>query len=71
MARAALKICITVFASICTLFLLMYAIGSASALPDVHVSYSTNQCAKVVNYAEGDAYTCDTLPVKYHFVWVE
>lgn len=41
------------------------------SIPDVKVSYSTNQCIGVTNYAEGDAYTCSNLPPKYNHIWVK
>ena len=50
---------------------LVLAINSAAALPDVHFSYKTNECVKVVNYIEGHNYTCDNLPTKYYHVWEE
>jgi len=48
---------------------LVYAIDSAISMPDVHVSYATNQCVKVVNYADTN-YTCENYPSKFHHVWV-
>lgn len=50
---------------------LVYAITSTAALPDVHVSYGSNACVKVVNYAEGDNYSCENMPAKFHHVWVQ
>ncbi len=38
--------------------------------PDVHFSNSTGECVKVLNYAEGDLYSCDDLPKRYNHVWV-
>ena len=43
-------------------------------IPDVLVSYSTNECVEVVNYTEADAienYTCNNLPSKFNHVWVK
>jgi len=40
-------------------------------MPDVHVSHSTGKCVEVLNYAEGDRYSCDNLPSKYNRVWVQ
>lgn len=48
-----------------------YSLLNAVALPDVWYSYSTNECVKVLNYAEGDNYSCENLPPKYHHVWVK
>jgi len=43
----------------------------AMMLPDVWVSYSTNECVKVLNYQETDKYSCENLPKKYNHVWVQ
>jgi|TARA_B110000908_G_scaffold136381_1_gene161586 hypothetical protein len=40
-------------------------------IPDVKVSYTTDQCIGVTNYAEGDAYTCSNLPPKFNHIWVK
>lgn len=48
-----------------------YAMLSAAGLPDVHFSYSTDECVKVLNYVEGDNYSCENLPSKFNHVWVE
>ena len=39
-------------------------------MPDVHMSNTTGECVKVLNYAEGDRYSCDNLPKRYNHVWV-
>jgi bacteriorhodopsin len=49
---------------------LAYAMSTALAMPDVHVSYETNQCVKVVNYADTN-YTCENYPSKFNHVWVQ
>ena len=49
---------------------LAYAISTAAAMPDVYVSYETNQCVKVVNYADTN-YTCENYPRKFNHVWVQ
>jgi len=49
---------------------LVYSTNSALSLPDVHVSYSTNECVKVVNYAS-TAYSCENLPTKFYHVWTK
>lgn len=41
------------------------------SIPDVHFSYSTDECVKVLNYAEGDNYSCENLPSKFNHVWVQ
>lgn len=43
----------------------------AVTLPDVHVSYSTDECVKVINYADGDNYSCENMPTKFNHVWVQ
>ena len=50
---------------------LLLVINSAAALPDVHFSYSTDECVEVVNYKEGHNYTCEDLPTKFYHVWVQ
>ena len=47
------------------------SVNSMLSIPDVKVSYSTNECIGVTNYAEGDAYTCSNLPPKYNHIWVK
>lgn len=47
---------------------LLYGVTNALKIPDVHVSYSTNQCVKVVNYTDS-VYSCENMPVKYNHVW--
>ena len=50
---------------------LAFAINSSIQLPDVYFSYATDECVKVVNYAEGHNYTCDNLPTKFYHAWVQ
>jgi hypothetical protein len=38
--------------------------------PQVHVSHSTNECVRVINYNPDDKYACDNLPDLYSHVWV-
>ena len=49
---------------------LAWAVDSSFAMPDVHVSYATGECVKVVNYADTD-YTCENYPSKFNHVWVQ
>ena len=49
---------------------LLFAIDKAAALPDVHFSYSSGDCAKVVNYKD-DNYSCKNMPKKFYHVWEE
>lgn len=63
-----------VFISIVAIIVVMVysnALSNALDLPDVHVSNSTQECVGVVNYAEGDDYSCQNLPTKYNHVWVK
>lgn len=48
-----------------------YAFFNAMMLPDVWFSYSTGDCVKVLNYADGDAYSCENMPEKFNHVWVQ
>jgi len=43
---------------------------NAMMIPDVYVSYSSNECVKVVNHTD-TVYGCDSLPKKYNHIWVE
>ena len=47
----------------------------ALTLPDVMVSYTTNECVSVVNYDgaffSGGDYSCENLPSRYNHVWVK
>jgi len=47
------------------------ALNSVLSIPDVMVSYSTDQCVKVINYVEDDKYSCENLPTKFNHIWVE
>ena len=47
----------------------------AFSIPDVHVSYETDQCVSVINYDtalfSGGDYSCENMPSKYNHVWVQ
>jgi hypothetical protein len=49
----------------------VYAGNEAMKMPDVHFSYATGDCVKVVNYDSKFDYTCENYPKKFHHVWVE
>lgn len=49
----------------------VYAFNYAIQLPDVYVSYSTDQCVQVVNYNLEDKYSCENLPTKFNHIWVK
>lgn len=48
-----------------------YAFSTAAAMPDVHFSYASDECVKVVNYDERFNYTCENYPAKFNHVWVQ
>jgi hypothetical protein len=48
----------------------LYVINTALSLPDVHFSMITDECVKVLNYVEGENYSCENLPNKFTHVWV-
>lgn len=58
-----------VFAIVCGLC--AYAVLDAMSLPDVHFSYETDECVRVLNYVESDQYSCENLPNKFNHVWVK
>ena len=48
----------------------VFAFDTAAKLPDVHFSYSTDECVKVVNYTDTE-YSCENLPDRFYHVWAE
>jgi hypothetical protein len=46
-------------------------VKTALDTPDVWFSYSTDECVKVINYVEGENYSCENMPSKFNHVWVE
>lgn len=53
----------------------IYSMLSYADRPEVHISYETQECVKVVDHkAEKDGrvseWSCDTLPPSYERVWV-
>jgi hypothetical protein len=48
-----------------------YGFNSVANMPDVHISHSTGECVKVINYDERFEYTCENYPEKYNHVWVK
>ena len=51
---------------------LFYAfLDKAFSIPDVQFSYSTNECVKVLNYVDGENYSCENMPTKFNHVWVQ
>lgn len=53
------------------IFFFSYAVLSSAGLPDVWFSHSTGDCVKVLNYVEGDNYSCENMPPRYYHVWTE
>lgn len=50
---------------------LLYIVGfQALMMPDVLVSYSTNECVEVINYDKGN-YSCENMPKKYNHIWAK
>lgn len=47
-----------------------YAVATIADMPDVYVSYETNQCVEVVNYSDSN-YTCENLPKRFNHIWVK
>lgn len=56
--------------SVVALGTLGYATNEYLKLPDVHFSYATNECVKVVNYTD-EQFTCANYPTKFNHVWVQ
>lgn len=48
-----------------------HALSTGASLPDVHFSYGSQKCVKVINYIEGHKYSCENLPSRYYHVWVK
>ena len=48
----------------------VFAVSVYANIPDVHVSHSTNECVKVINYTE-ELFSCENMPTKYNKVWVK
>jgi hypothetical protein len=47
-----------------------YAGNEALKMPDVHFSYSTDSCVKVINYTD-EQFDCSNYPTKFNHVWVQ
>ena len=50
--------------------LAVIGVNSAMSVPDMHVSHSTGECVKVINYSDTD-YSCELQPQKYNHIWVK
>ena len=50
-------------------------LDAAMMIPDVGVSYSTNECVEAVNYGRvvfGETnYSCENMPSRYNHVWAK
>ena len=55
--------------------MLLIMIDFVFATPDVLVSHSTGECVRVINYPSAvwgtTTASCDDLPTRYTWVWVE
>ena len=60
----------TIFFAI-VLGLMIFALNFVMNIPDVHKSYSSGECIKVINYNKLDSYTCEDMPERYDVVWVK
>ncbi len=47
------------------------ALNYAFNIPEVHISHSTGECVKVLNFSASDKFTCENLPSRYNHVWVK
>lgn len=65
-----MKALVTTAATAVTLVVLAYAMTTALALPDVHVSHDSRECVRVVNYTE-QQFSCENLPTRFNHVWVQ
>jgi hypothetical protein len=56
-------------------FGLFVALDYAWTIPDVHISYETNQCVGVTTYHgvffDSLGYNCENMPTKYNHVWAK
>ena len=52
-------------------YIMVYVVLFQLNIPDVWTSYSTGECVKVINYTEGDTYSCENMPSRYNNVWVK
>ncbi len=50
---------------------IVLVLTTATSIPDVQVSHSSNECVQVINYNEDDSYSCENMPTKYNKVWVK
>jgi hypothetical protein len=60
----------TITAVAVSIVALGYVTNEALKMPDVHFSYSTDSCVKVINYTD-EQFTCENLPTKFNHVWVQ
>ena len=50
--------------------LAVLGVNSAMSVPDMHVSHTTGECVRVINYADTN-YSCENQPQKYNHIWVK
>lgn len=46
------------------------ALLSYLRLPDVYMSHSEQKCVRVI-HSDGSPGSCESLPKRYHVIWVE
>lgn len=65
----------TFVVAVVAVFGMFVGVDYALSLPDVHVSYSTNQCVGVTTYQgvffDSLGYNCENMPEKFNHVWVK
>ena len=62
---------ISVFLIGCLFAVVVLILSTATSIPEVQVSHSSNECVQVINYDEDDSYSCENMPTKYIKVWVK
>ena len=50
--------------------LAVLGVNSAMSVPDMHVSHTTGECVRVINYGDTN-YSCENQPQKYNHIWVK
>lgn len=65
------QVILNILAAIAFIGLVIFVITYWAGMPIVKESYSTAECVEVMNFKEGDNYTCENLPKKYEHMWVE
>jgi hypothetical protein len=61
----------SVTASLLLFALVAFVLNESMSIPDVHISYSTEECVDVINYDKDDNYSCENLPSKFNHILVK